>query len=525
MTDFLLVNGWALRVADGAFRRAEDLPATVQRAIDGSLLSHASAVRRVIEGRVPILDPYTDAAVAGLLSGRGHTWHFNPDASGDGYAVDKYSSRGLYPQGTPASDGRPSTGADGLTSTDSYTISNDVVVPKLGTGCLLTGPAATNRLAANVADASSAAGFTARGAGSSVAYSTTTKWRGAGSVLVTVTTAAARGVECQYASGVASTQYVAAVYLLAASGTPQVDVWVRDETGATDGTKVRVTLSTTVWRRVEAAVTCTAAGGAHTVKVIVESAGTTGDDFYIDELLLVASTTPHAGAWVAGTATRTATSLVYPLTDLRPGDDFTFMAWMRTGALANGLFGLGQMAFSVGDSKTNCVSLGAQLGDDAVTSQVNGVAGAHEDAGQYFADAAGQWTHVAVVVRRVAGSITVYRDGVAGGAAATGSLPSFTAPLLAVGSDLAGGNIFEGQLDEVVLVPWAMSAEQIAAWYAREFSDLPSLDVSGAAVAGTSVEVEMQPDGSAWAEEYVQAASGGAWSPLHRTVPFRLREV
>jgi len=526
MTDFLTINGWNLPVADGSLKRKPDLPAKITRAASGKALAHQVARKLRIDGTAQLSDPETGAAIEGLLSGAGHRWGFNL-VSG---ALEIYSSRGLYAYGSPISYNRPAAGADLLTSTDSYSTSSNIVPPKLGDACLWTGPALANLLTANCGDgtdtSSATTGFTARvGAGTSVlSSSTAAKWRGSRSLLATVSAHVGSGWECQYATGVASTQYVGAVYLLAASGTPQVDVWVRDETAGADGTKVRVTLSTTVWRRVEAAHTTSGAGGPHVVKLIVETAGTGGEDFYADELLLGASATPHAGAWTAGGSTRTATNLLYRLNDLSPTDDFTIMAWVRTNLLSGGLSGLGQVLFQIGDSTTNCVSIAGQLGDDAVTTQIDGVAGAHEDFG-ILGDLDGAWTHIALVVRRIDGSITTFQDGVATGAAATGSLPAFTAPNLAIGSDLAGAHIFEGMIDEVVFVPWAMSAEQIAAWYTREFSDLPRLDVAGNVIAGTAVEMEMLSDGEAITDEYVQASDDGTWSSRFRRVTFGLREV
>lgn len=533
MTDFLLVNGYAMPVRYGTFKRSQNVAPALQRAIDESLHSHANGRKIAIQGGVPIREPATAEAIAGLLSGRGHVFHFGADtATSSSRTVDLCSARGLYPSGTPIGYlAKSAAFNNGLSATDSYSTSSNVTMEKLGGGCLQTGPAATNLLTPNCADgtdtSSATTGFTARvGAGTSVLSSSTAAYfRNSRSLLATVSAHVAVGWECEYASGVASTMYAGAVFLLAVSGTPQVDVWIRDNTAGTDGTKVRVTLSPTVWRRVEAAHTTSGAGGAHVVKLIVETAGTTGDDFYADELLLCATSTPNAGAWVAGGATRTATNLLYPLLDFRATDDFTIMAWVRTNLLSSGVGGLGQVLFQIGDSTTNCVSIAGQLGDDGVTTLVNGVAGAHEDLGSYLSDANAEWTHVAVVVRRLDGSITTYGDGVVSGAAATGSLPSFSEPILAIGSDIAGAHIFEGLIDEVVFVPWAMSTAQIAAWYAREFSDLPRLDVSGSHLAGTSVEMEMLSDQNELADSYVSGSTDGVFSERHRELGFKLVEV
>lgn len=531
MTAFFCVNGVNMPIADGSLKRSQDVGPTTTRALDGTAIQHASAHKIVLAGAVPPSTPMEGAAWAGLLTGRGHVFHFDADGS----ALDIYSARGLYPDGTPVVAFRRSTAPSGTgaLSTDDIDVATHYDVPKFGTACLHAGLAATNLLTANQADgtdtSATTAGFTSRaGAGTSTLTSSTSKkYRGTHALLCEASAHVAVGWETDAYAGFMNLIYVGSVFLLASSGTPTVDVWVRDESQGTDGTKIRVTLSTTVWRRVEVMHSTGGAADPHSMKLIVETAGTTGDGFYADELMLVAAINGSAGPWVAGGASRNATSLIYTLTDLKPTDDFTIMMWIRHQTAAAGAHGYDDMVvFQLGDSITNAILMDGLGGDDRLS--ISSATPATTDV-PYLSPA---WQHIVVVCRRDppagAGNVQTYTDGVAL-ATKTCVLPVFTTtPMLSIGCDLAAARVFEGMIDEVVVVPWAMSAEQIAGWYARVFSSLPRLDVSGAVVAGTTTggpELEMVSDSGSLDDAYVQATSGGVHSSLHRALGFKLFEV
>ena len=141
-------------------------------------------------------------------------------------------------------------------------------------------------------------------------------------------------------------------------------------------------------------------------------------------------------------------------------NDFTIAFWMKTGTTggsgaqwyqgaglidaevtgAQADFGTsllgGKVAFGVGNPDTTVIS----------TTSVND----------------GQWHHVAATRANGSGVMNLYIDGALQGTTINGPTGSRTAPTaLAMGRSLAGGNLYAGQLDDVRLYNYSLTAGQI----------------------------------------------------------------
>lgn len=462
----LKINGWSLPIAHAAAGIGQEDLGSAERADDGSLGTSRKSIKDMLTAETSWLRREAMQAIRGIVMGRG--FRLSCDATA-------YTSRGQYPSTTPVISVRTS---EIIAETTVLEYTN----PKLGTGCFAVEAGTTNLLTAAQAEASATASFTALDA-ATLALDATTFRSGTNSLRVTTITdadAIRGGVLCAY-TGVAGTLYAGSVYLRAVSGSPTVRVYLRDNTAATEGTKKTVTLSTTAWKRVE--VTHTLGGASTALQLrIDENTTDVAIDFLCDQFQIEAKA--HATSWVAGTTTRAAGSLRFPLTELRPQDDLTVMMWCRVSKSALDASAMGWL-FDVGDGV-----MGVQQNVGAGTLVVTTVAGnfAAATVTGFMVD----WTHVAMVMRRnpQSGSYAVelYINGVLGGSGSP-TLPAFDAPTLYLGG--YSGTPWNGLIDEVVVLPFGATAEQIAAWYLSIFSNLRELDVSGHLLNGADVEVPM----------------------------------
>ena len=100
----------------------------------------------------------------------------------------------------------------------------------------------------------------------------------------------------------------------------------------------------------------------------------------------------------------------------------------------------------------------------------------------------------------------------------------FSAGYLEIGSALGGEQFDSGLIDDVLLVPYAASATQIANWYAlgRAQPALPRVLVHGDAIRETDLSVEAI--GRITGIPVVQAVADGSWQVSIEQVSFELEE-
>ena len=520
MTTPLQINGWSVPVAAPSATRGEESIGGVERTVNGRLSRTRSALLDTYEGMIALGDGELARAFRALVQGRGHRLDCENTT---------YTSKGLAPTGSAvfrSSGAVVDTG--GTSRTD----------PKFGSYCLALEAAVKNWLTQNVRtgtdSGTNTTGFEASvagaaSAGATLTSSTTTAWQGSRS-LKTVTTAVANQGFRTTVINPAGANVCGSVYLKADSGTPQVKVFLYDNTAAAAGTKTTVTLSSTAWQRVEVVATGTS---GHNWCLCVEQVAAGITTFYADGLQLEAST--FAGTWVGSSAgstqTQAAANLSYSLREMKTRDDFTLMCWARQPIQAGGatsrLFTLGTENDGI-----RCYVTGPGAAGAAVYLEAR-VAGA--TTGQAFLQDAfddGAWHHVACVVRRdpQTGSygLEVYYDGVCpfdGNANVSATMPATgNAPTLYLGTTASGTSPWGGLVDELVVLPWSPTLAQVAAWSTRVFSDLPELLVCGSHL-GTATGDETAFLGEVTGHSVTMGQIGGVWRADAATVGFRLREV
>lgn len=144
---------------------------------------------------------------------------------------------------------------------------------------------------------------------------------------------------------------------------------------------------------------------------------------------------------------------------------------------------------------------------------------------------ANTWTHYAVV--NDGGQWTVYTDGAVTygpsgtpptspgnfSQAVSGDVLTFSL----LGKQVNGTNSAVAYFDDLVILPWAASAELVAAVdaSARAYPAPPFVEVSGDCVDGDVVLCSL----AVTSQTGVQAVMGGAWKTTLRSVSFRVEEV
>ena len=509
MGDFLTLNGWALDAADGSAEDSYQELGARPRSPSGDLGKDVTAEPLALDMATTILGPQDMAAMLGLLRGRGHRFAFDDDA---------YSASGLYPSATAVVSYRPDTSSTQATEVVAESTTVEYTHPKLGANCVAVERATDNLLTTNQASAeTNTVGFTAYDS-ATLSASDEAFWVEAKSLKCI----------CNAAGGVAGgwftvntvvsaeTTYTCSLYLLAGSG-GAADKLVTIELydGATSTTKA-VELSTTTWKRVE--VTHTTGVGLTILNIVAkETTIDSGITFYADGLQIEAGACATS-YWPPGDA-RAAGSLQYRLGCLGARDDLTIAGWFEVAPYAM-LDGQTLPLWEIRYNATNYIKLTVADGGLEVTCVPSGIVFAAAQAA--FSDR--EWHHVAVVIRRAPATgshkAECYVDGALLASDDPASLPTLTGATLYVGCESTATYWWDGLIDELVVVPWGMTAAQIAAWYTREFSDLPFLDVGGDVVG--PVEVEML--GRVGSRRRVQAYVDGAWQKCASSLPFGLDE-
>jgi hypothetical protein len=518
---FLTIYGIEVGGADGNVAITDESLQSRSRAVDGSAIGSRSADLVGFDVKTSIESAAVGKALRGLLRSRGDRWGFDFTNDGVVDGTPEYSAKGLYPSNTPAYRTRGEQG----TETIAQSTSDTATVPKLGDGCLEIGPAVTNLFAQNVANGNESGGldanFTAVGGASTPTVSSAAAWQGTKSVLV-VCAGLGQGLQANKGSGLsAATAYCGSVYLKKKTGTgTDVKVYLQETAGGSAaGTSKTVRLTTTGWTRVEVGITT--GGGVSGVGLVVEQATSSGLEFYADGFQLEARS--FANTWTEPPTSTSAGDLRYRLGEQRSADDLTVMCWVRAPAGPSAP----RHVFQIGPA-TECLKLwydqaGSTTWDASVVT-----------AGSTYSATVGafpsnSWKHVAIVMRRNPetglAKLMAYVDGAEVATLSPGSLPAFSAPTLYVGNDDTASYPLCGLIDELVVLPFALTEEMIAAVYTRALSAWPDLLVGGDLVAGADTDDEIRMVGEVGGDRLVQASIDGSWSNRARELSFKLVQV
>jgi len=561
VVDFLKLNGIPIPVADRKATFSTEEFGSRQRAMDSSLRSTRTGVKRIWRFETPVLDPETALMVVGLLAGTGHRFSFDVDAFDfKGYGpldptlTQAYTMRpGAIPsRAQPAEYGMKYGGA---VAVEDGTINLFPQNVRTGTDTL-----------------SNTTGFTA--IDGATLLSTDVPALGVGRValqgvrVLDVGVAAGvggvrGGVKTNAVAGVASTTYTASVYVQASAA---VRCQLKDVTTGNNGTIESVSpqslgadIGETKWVRISSTVTTGGGGGAKNLEFeVLEDVADTAPQIYCDEFQLEAKPGPtswYDGTRAAGLLKMDVQSFVDTgrviAEDIRVGVDLTAMMWVNRGAdrfLTNRAFfwmaerdGLSSDLFygnCLGVEHTNLGGNNFNIEVYAGGSPTG--APAASPLAVAVSWAMNTWAHLAVVIRRDAkfgtdaNQLKLYWDGdlVAeslwtGAGELLPDLSQLRALFVGTRGQYAAGPRRNngGLIDDLVIVPYAMTAAGIAeiAGYDRGFSDLPRLEANGLAVVAPPQVVVVQ--GELPSGEFVQVQLEGTWTPNMRSVVMELIEV
>jgi hypothetical protein len=482
------VNGIEAPIATDSARLGDRIVGGDVTADDGSLHRARSVYMDTLSATTRLLSPTDALAWRGLLEGRGHrlSCDVDPDYTGTdpSAGADQYTSRGVLLVGTASRRG-------GYAHTG--------VIPALSTVALGTDSyfdqaiaaeeGRTNLFPANVrrgTDASSnTTGFQTAGGGT-LASSTTYAFEGLRSVSFQSTSAGLHTVETS-AAGLAtvtgSADYVVSFYARVASSTLVVDVEVYDNDGG--ATTVSLTFTST-WQRFEIVHTAEPSATTAGIRWTPAATGT----IYLDAIQIEAGTfaTSWVGAGALSTDVRSAGGISNQLTDVRRQDDLTVMGWFygpQWDLKTNARYASDATLWSLGES-TEGVSLRHNGSTGALDLRIASSLAAEATAVSYATGIGNKaWHHVAVVLRRAPTTgvykATLFVDGASVGTPTdTYAIPSWgPAPTLYLGRRFGGSGYFNGIVDELVVLPFALTAAMISTTYNARFSDLPRLNVAG----------------------------------------------
>lgn len=483
----LTVNGIEVPVATDSARLGARIRGGDIEADDGSLHRARSAYMDAFQGVTRLLSPTEALAWRGLLEGRGHrlSCDVDPDYTGTDPSAspDQYTSRGLYLQGTVSRRG--GYAQYGYSSSALKTLGSDSYFDQ----AIAIESSATNLLAANIRQCSSVTPFTALGTGTRSVV-TTTPLEGADCLQVVAAGPGTGGVSFagSEAAVPAGTYYTVSFYARCSTGTLGIDV--NFATPDTSNLAEDLFVLSTTWRRFQLSVTDPSVTAAQTFAVeITTSAGTAAGTFFLDAIQIERGR--FATSWVGAAATATDSrsgtmGLSNALTDFRRQDDVTVMGWFygpHFDFVAQAVNSTDAYLWCIGD-ETNGIYL-YRVGSNGNLRLRLITAGVTTTEITYATDIGNSaWHHVAVVLRRAPSTgvtaLHLFIDGASVGTDST------AVPSIGSGPDFYLGRYFgsatnpwQGYVDELVVLPFALTADMISTVYAARFSDLPLVDVAG----------------------------------------------
>lgn len=377
------------------------------------------------------------------------------------FDVNLLGERGADPGATVGSR-RVGIAADGAEVVDA----NGVPESRFGTHALTVEQAATNILTANQRDCEGGtAGFTAVGT-ASLFVDPAIKVQGAQSLVVICASAGVDGVETNSVAPVESTQYTGSLYVFCETAKTLKLALIDLPAG-----QIAETIFTTIpgkWMRVTA--TGTTSGISTGIKLrLVETVGADNVTFWIDQLQV--ETGAGATTWADGA--RAVGNLAYPASLVTGFDSITIGLWVRLPATTpTAVRRFITLRGTAGAD--NVINVHRTASGSELALVMRDSAGTVETLTYTSAPWDGQW-HMITAVVRGASSVNraeLYVDGArvasGGGTISTiafASIVDFHVGHVA-GASMIGAN-GDGLLDDLLVVGYAASAEQIAEWYTQ----------------------------------------------------------
>lgn len=307
---FLTLNGVTIPTAKGGQQEVMEI-GDRQRAFDGTYIRDTRAYKRRWKFSTRPVSELRALMLRGLIQGRGTYFPFDGSL---------YGSNGLSYTGNATQFA--TAAADGFPSRDE----NSIAYSKFGSGSIAGEPVGTNMLTSAQSQASSTAGMTVHGGGSSIVVDATRYWQGAESIRFSG--GAAPNPNFDLSSGVAgafSTTYTFSCYIQAGTIT-QTTLIIEDTANATTVTSSAFTATSGSWRRAYVTLTTVGGGSTPNIKCYVQRANA-ADILYVDGLLLEA--TPMPLSWVVGGGTRaTGSTLKYVVSPSEFTGGMTVNMWI-----------------------------------------------------------------------------------------------------------------------------------------------------------------------------------------------------
>ncbi len=295
-------------------------------------------------------------------------------------------------------------------------------------------------------------------------------------------------------SAAAATTYIASVYVRADASTT---VTLRLVSDAGDiGTNVGVSVNNHEWTRIT--VSGTTPGGGTFIYLQVESVGGTVG-FNIDAIQIETGST--ASPWVDGTSV--LGGLEYSSGLVESFHDFTIAFWLKsvgsTPVTEETVVQIPVLDGSIEIQRDNF----PLIGDSNLLFNTTSNDGATTDFLSASSVFDGTWRHVACVVRRdpESGESGVVKEIYIDGSSVSTSTASASLPDLKFNSGVFVGNnsagtarLDDNELSDLMFLPWAAPADQVAAWFAmgRSMSPLPRIFLDGEIVPEDEFVVEVE---------------------------------
>jgi len=495
---FLTINGWAIPLADVSQKRR--IVGAREQAFSGAILRSERAVKYDLTCRTNQLSEMTAAAIRGLVSGEGDTWHLNNDL---------YSGKGLDETGTAVKTFRGAEAADG-NDVDNETPFDSGYVCAFEAGT-------TNMFVENVrtgTDAlSNTTGFSAV-AGAVLSSDTSYYWQGSRSLEIAIS-ANGDGAETGTVACDASTLYHASFYVYCQyfGGTLTAQLY-DDSIGALGSATVEALTPNGKWTRIKVSGTTDAGATNIKLRVTFDISGIL-EVLYLDGLQLEddANSKGTYSSWYNGTRSAAeAAAYAMPFS----AEEYTVAFWARQEGELTGSAGY---LFDIESS-------GAALVYAAITSSglsaVTG-SGSLSEADVFDDD---NWHHVAMVTRRDPETGEdegeLYVDGVSVDTTSNATAAVTTAMTLYIGGNDSTDSA-RASLADFILLPFAAPPALIALMAARSsnWPAPPSVEISGDVI----IEATRTCEGVIEGEKFVSYSDEGTRRINGRVLEFVLEEA
>jgi hypothetical protein len=437
------------------------------RALRGDYLSDVRNIKRTWRVRCSPMTQQAASVLVGMLNGRGQLFTYDEDSySESGFASS--SEQGVtFDNGTTQIMGN--TAADGAAVKNLYTAPSTAANVAARTSCVSSDSISTNILAAVERDCEGtpSTDFTAWN-GAVLADDTTNYLQGSKSLNVTGAGGAYRGAYTTAACAV-STPSVCSFYVKGNdANSTQFRLWIEDDDGGDNSGVVYTLPSTGVWYRVWAPYT-TESGAAN---INIEFHGyhaTNAWDFSVDAWQIEQSS--YVTAWVDG-ARASAGKIVYPASAMNyiGQQSWTVACWSNGSNVSDA--GTDGVVWNVVKDTSNGLQDSAHLRfDGAPTPGTPYIVVYDSDGGAAHVITGavhnyGPWKHYAVVYDAPTTTIYLFVNGVSAGSQNIGSLNlSGDAGAFSVGAYTGGTGPLNGQVDDLLIIPAALTATEALALY------------------------------------------------------------